>query len=303
MSHADTLSPVTPERWTLRDLILAAGALALLGLVTFALAQRDQILSHRTARVQPIGLLTTADFHALAFDPNDPNVVYFGHHNGVLKSANGAVDWQTSMDNGDAMSLSVSSDEPNIVIAAGHLLLRRSTDHGATWNEIPNDLPYTDIHGFALNPDEPREWFAYIVGYGLYRSRDAGAHWVYISDTLPETTMGLLVVPDDPPMLLAGTMDRGVLKSIDRGLTWTTANVPVQMAMTLAQDPREPRIVYAGTEAGLWGLNPEGTRWEQVGLNNENLMAIAISPANPQRLLAVDANGRVYRSEDGGRTW
>lgn len=75
------------------------------------------------------------------------------------------------------------------------------------------------------------------------------------------------------------------------------------MATTLTQDLRGPQILYAGTGAGLWCSNLERARWEQVGLKSKNLMAIAVSRANPQRLLAGDADERVYCGDDGGRTW
>ncbi len=291
------------DRWTLRDIVLIGGALALVVAATFALGQRDQLMARVGGNpAQPIARLTTEDFHALAFAPNDPNVVYFGHHTGVMRSVNGGVDWKGMLNQGDAMSLAVLPAEPNAVIAAGHLLLMRSNDRGATWKFIDSNLPYTDIHGLAINPREASEWFAYVVGYGLFQSKDTGAHWTRVSNVLPETTMALAVVPNNPVTLYAGTMDRSVLKSIDGGLTWLSANLSVKMAMTLTQDPRDPRIVYAGTEAGLLHTNTDGSRWELTGLN-KNIMAVAISQTNPSRMLAVDADGRVYRSEDGGSNW
>lgn len=44
-------------------------------------------------------------------------------------------------------------------------------------------------------------------------------------------------------------------------------------------------------------------RWEQIGLKSKDVMAVGISPVYPARFVAVDAQGRVYRSEDEGRTW
>lgn len=304
MSNVDTFPrDRASDRWTLRDILLIGGALALVAAATFALSQRDQLMVRVEGNpARPIARLTTADFHALAFAPNDPNVVYFGHHTGVMRSVNGGVDWKSMLNQGDAMSLSVLPNEPNAVIAAGHLLLMRSEDRGATWKFIDSDLPYADIHGFAINPREAREWFAYVVGYGLFQSKDTGAHWTRVSNVLPETTMALAVVPTNPVTLYAGTMDRGVLKSIDGGLIWSSANLGVKMAMTLTQDPRDPRIVYAGTEAGLLRTNASGSGWEPTALKKD-IMAVAISQANPSRMLAVDADGRVYRSEDGGSSW
>jgi photosystem II stability/assembly factor-like uncharacterized protein len=304
MSNVNTFPRArASNRWTLRDALLVGGALALVVAATFALGQRDQIMARVGGNhIQAIARFTTADFHALAFKPDDPNIVYFGHHNGIMRSTNGGVDWKPILNQGDAMSLAVMPDQPNTVIAAGHLLLLRSDDRGATWRFIDSDLPYTDIHALAIDPQNPLHWFAFVVGYGLFRSEDGGAHWSAVAKSLPDTTMALVVVPANPMTVYAGTTDRGVLRSMDGGSTWSEANLRAKMAMTLTQDPRDPRIVYAGTEAGLMQETADGTRWEATGLNMD-VMAVAISLANPQRMLVVDADGSVYRSEDGGGSW
>lgn len=304
MSQTHTLRrPGEANRWTVRDLLLVFAALLLLALAILALARRDEFLATASSGPRVIATLRTADFHALAFAPDDNETVYFGHHNGILKSINGGVDWTAVLNKGDAMSLAILPDAPNVVIAAGHLVFLRSDDRGATWKEIPNDLPYTDIHGFAINPNDTREWFAHVVGYGLFRSTDQGAHWSHLADTLPQTTMALVVVPGDVPTLYAGTMDQGVLSSTNRGQTWSRTNLGSKMVMTLTQNNRDPRILFAGTQAGLYRSDTEGKSWTRVGLDGKNLMAIAISRVNSSRLIAVDDKGRVYRSDDGGMTW
>lgn len=73
--------------------------------------------------------------------------------------------------------------------------------------------------------------------------------------------------------------------------------------MTLAQAPRDLRIVFVGTGSGLYRSNAEGTGWNRVAMNGKDLMTMAISSANPSRWLVVDGQGRVYTSEDGGATW
>lgn len=38
---------------------------------------------------EPADVHVHADFHALAFGPTEPDVVFFGHHNGVMRSQDG----------------------------------------------------------------------------------------------------------------------------------------------------------------------------------------------------------------------
>ena len=64
--------------------------------------------------------------------------------------------------------------------------------------------------------------------------------------------------------------------------------------------------VAAVLVAGAWWLasqaSNDGLSWSSLGLIGM-LMAAASSPADPNRLVAVDDQGWVYASRDGGATW
>ena len=292
------------SEWTASDILIVAIAFALLIVATGALALRDQwapLVGAFSDVLVAISAFNTTDYHALAFDQRDPNIVYFGHHNGVMKSIDGGITWSPVLGQGDAMSLATID---NAIILAGHEVFMRSDDGGANWKPIATDLPDQDIHGFAVSPNNPSTFFAYIVTYGLWRSDDAGATWSLVSKELPNSVLALAIVPTSPETVYAGTMDKGLLKSIDGGKTWQAATgFDRQAAMTLTQDPRAPQIVFAGTESGLYRSNVEGTTWTRVAMNGKDVMTLAISRANPSRFLVVDGQGRVYRSDNGGSTW
>jgi photosystem II stability/assembly factor-like uncharacterized protein len=296
--------PGKNDSWTLRDGLLTVGAFALLVTITGALATRDQWATRIGAFSNiPIAIaqLNTMDYHSLAFDPRDPNVVYFGHHNGVMKSTDGGISWSPVLTQGDAMNLAIVD---NALIMAGHEVFMRSEDGGKSWKFIATNLPDLDIHGFAVSPTNPRVFFAFIVKYGLWRSEDFGATWTLVSKELPDTVLGLAVVPTTPEWIYAATMDRALLKSEDGGKSWKTASgYPNKMAMALAQDPRDPRILYAASETGLFRSDSNASAWTRVGLTNKDLMTIGVSRANPSRVLVIDTQGRVYRSDDTGATW
>ncbi len=303
MSKADAFPRRRPSTWSPRDILLVAAALVLLIGITVAVAFKSQWTPLLGANVAPIPIATlaTSDLHSLAFDPRDPDIVYFGHHQGVLKSVDGGVNWLPVLRQGDAMGL-VAVD--NALIVAGHKVFMQSDSAGAMWKFIGTNLPDEDIHGFAVSPSNPKTFFALIVSYGLWQSEDSGATWTLVSKELPDSVLALAVVPDSPETLYAGTMDKSLLKSVDGGKTWKPApGYGAKMAMALAQDPRDPRVVLAATKSGLLRSNPEGNDWRSVGLNGKDLMAVAVSSANPARILVVDAQGRVYRSDDSGATW
>src|SRR5438094_10148380 len=101
----------TPRRW-----LVLGGLLVLVALIAGALALRAG-----RERGGALATLTTGDFHALAFSPTDPDVIFFGHHNGILRSADGGRTWRPLVErrNFDAMGLAVSRANPRQVYLAG----------------------------------------------------------------------------------------------------------------------------------------------------------------------------------------
>ncbi len=118
---------------------LALGFLVGLAAIAFVVAFGPGGLT----RPRPISILQTSDFHILAFHPSDPNQVFFGHHNGLLRSADGGRNWSPLLEQQDvdAMGLVFPRDGSGRMMLAGHSGLRASSDDGATWTEIPTNLP------------------------------------------------------------------------------------------------------------------------------------------------------------------
>jgi photosystem II stability/assembly factor-like uncharacterized protein len=71
----------------------------------------------------------------------------------------------------------------------------------------------------------------------------------------------------------------------------------------LKQDPRNPKIVYAGTTEGLWKTNDAGKTWKRDGNPETVVNDVLIDPRNSKLvLLATDRSG-VIASEDGAQTF
>lgn len=76
--------------------------------------------------------LNTADVHALAFAPDDPSHLYFGHHAGLLESRDGGRSWQpTSLSGADAMNVRAAGDQ-RIEIAEHEVYLEGHTPSTAS---------------------------------------------------------------------------------------------------------------------------------------------------------------------------
>ncbi|MCL5958187.1 MAG: hypothetical protein M1358_02540, partial [Chloroflexi bacterium] len=187
---------------------------------------------------------------------------------------------------------------------SGHEVFFRSTNGGNTWERMLYDLPYDDIHGFAIDPKDSKTFYAFVVGYGLFQSLDGGTTWKRLSAKLPDTVMALAVAEDNPLVLFAGTLSDGLLKSADGGVTWKPANKGIQnrMVMALATVPSKTGLMYAGTEKGLFLSRDGGASWSPTSFKS-GVGAVAVAPGNAQLVLVVDMETNVFRSNDAGVTW
>src|SRR5689334_13591889 len=228
------------------------GGIILLLLATSWIAFSNRQTSGNEAR--PVSRLTTADFHSLAFSITEPETVYFGHHGGLLVSRNGGKDWaSTTLGQADAMALALPTSDPSVMYAAGHDVFFKSIDGGETWQSVSTDLPGSDIHGFAVNPEDAREVYAHVVGYGIFGSKDGGNTWMLLSDKVPPSTFNL-AVGDNSETLYVAAGDAGLWQSQDGGKTWAAVqNTPDSGAITLIYLRANGRLYVTtlGDAAGL----------------------------------------------------
>lgn len=108
--------------------------------------------------------------------------------------------------------------------------------------------------------------------------------------------------------LYVGTIGEGIFRSLDGGATFSRAcdGMFVECHVrALAAHPGDPRLLFAGTEQGLFRSSDGADRWERVEspLNGLQIWSILLVPDAPETLLVGTCPSRLFRSEDGGRTW
>jgi photosystem II stability/assembly factor-like uncharacterized protein len=337
------------SRWQPAGLGGAITALAAAGRLVFAGAVRGPAdLDGVFARVSAAGGdgawqrrshgLTGIPVPALAVSSEDPDVLWAGTSTqGLFHSRNRGQRWSP------AGLPPAPGSRPWTVrqLAAGdgpalHALLTgpptalwETPDDGASWGRLfgptgpgsllrgaPSDLSIL----YVLNA-------AGLSAGGLYRSADGGATWETRDGATALLDCGvgdLAVAPSDPAVLyLAGSapgpfrckppVSARVLRSDDGGATWTdvSAGLPREIASAVAVDPRDPRVVYAGTGHvyafpgdGVWKSTDGGGTWSRAGgeLADRTITALLVS-AVPGRVYAATDDGRVFRSGDGGASW
>ncbi|HEX9374559.1 MAG TPA: YCF48-related protein [Roseiflexaceae bacterium] len=243
------------------------------------------------------GLPHTPDYHSLLISPTDPERLTLGTHNGLYVSSDGGRHWRfAALSGDDAMNLARPTGKT--VWLAGHQVLKRSLDGGATWNDVrPSGLPGLDIHGFAVDPRDPGTLYAAIAGQGLYRSSGGGGSFALVSRSVGGSVMALAVMPDG--RILAGDMEQGLLASRD-GKRW--AQTLRAQVMGLAVNPSNPNRVLA-SGAGIALSTDGGSSWRSVLDLADGAGPIAWSTSNPRLAYAVGFNRVLYRSGDGGESW
>lgn len=198
---------------------------------------------------------------SITFVPNDSNTIYLGtgevynyagaghgaaYRNlrgtygiGILKTTDGgrswfkSLDWSYSSQKG-VWAVKVNPLNPNTVFANTTEGVFRSYDGGLKWTQVNNIIMGTDIE---INPVDTNIILSShgnfaSEGFGIYRSSDGGDTWNHITEGLPATFNGkiLLDIYKENPDIVYASIGHGftsttgaswLCKSTDSGLTWT----------------------------------------------------------------------------------
>ena len=262
----------------------------------------DQFKSMKARSIGPgamSGRITAID----AVDEN-PTIMYAGSASGGLwKSTSGGITWEPIFDNEKVHSIgaiSVYQKNPNII-----------------WIGTGEGNPRNSLN----------------LGYGVYRSLDAGKTWQLMGLEKTRAIHRIIVHPDDPNTVFVGAIgspwgeqeDRGVYKTTDGGKTWSKIlyvdtktgvgemimdpNNPNKLFVNMWQHRRYPWFFESGGESsGLYVTHDAGENWKKLdeknGLPKGKLgrMGLAMSANNSSKVYALieSSKNALYASEDGG---
>ena len=238
-----------------------------------------------------------------------------------------------------------------LVVYAGHSSggLYVSRDGAQTFASIFAAGTSTAIGAFAIAPSNPRALYVGTgegfprntasAGDGIFTSTNAGKSWRFSGLRDAGSFARIAVSPRDPRLVLAAALgpewspggERGLYRSVDGGAHWRRVlyRNATTGASDVAFDPRDPRVVYAGTYdflrrpwnlrsggtgSGLFKSTDAGATWRRLtdpalhdglpgGIIDRVAVSICHDVPNVVYALVPTRGGMLYRSTDAGAHW
>lgn len=262
---------------------------------------------------------------AIAIDPTDHSRLYAGGYNWMYTSTDYGENWtrQNRLFESPIRHLEVAPTAGSTVYASTAIGLFRSTNAGVDWSEAYNGVFCSVVPTLAVAPSRPSTVFAQHKWKGVTASANGGDGWQY-TERFPgcEDILALLVSATSPSVVLAvGEYmgpDGGVYRSEDGGNVWERVSEDLDFRHSLAADPSNPDVIYAGGRSSgfasgsgmsVWKSIDGGETWGAPVLLASGggwCRDVAVAPSDSQVVYGagtVSWLGGVLRSADGGSTW
>jgi photosystem II stability/assembly factor-like uncharacterized protein len=257
---------------------------ALLAIVTLSFAQSGSVETVKAENNDPAAAQyamdwrvtgpTGGDVRALVVDPGDAQRFYFGTLDGQIYT---------------------------------------STDAGQSWRLLYNfNRPKLFVDHIIVDPRDSR--VIYVATHrhkepgGFFKTTDGGKTWREAQELKEEALHSMIQSAKDPNLLIVGT-NRGLYRSLDAGESWSqmqTASTPDLINVeSLAIDPRNTNVIYAGTWHLPYKTTDNGQTWTNIKngiLDDSDIFAIDIDPREPDHIVASACSG-IYETNNAGASW
>ena len=211
---------------------------------------------------------------------------------------------------------------------------------GLKFRSIGPALTSGRISDFAVNPENPKEYYVAVSAGGVWKTTNAGTTYTPIFDSQGSYSIGCVTMdPNNSNVIWVGTGENnnqrsvaygdGIYKSIDGGKSWKQMGLKNSEHIgKILVDPRNSDVVYVaaigplwseGGDRGVYKTTDGGQTWEAVLTVDEHtgVNDILLDPRDPDVLYAAAYQRRrhvftylgggpgsgMYKTTDGGTSW
>ena len=196
------------------------------------------------------------------------------------------------------------------------------------------------ISDFAVNPNDPAEYYVASASGGVWKTYNDGTTWEPIFDHEGSFSIGCITMdPNNHHVIWVGTGENnsqrsvsygdGIYRSDDGGKSWKNMGLKTSQHIgKIIVDPKNSNIVYAAAQGPLWAPGGDrglfkttdaGKTWKAVLTISPNtgVSDLVTDPRDPNVLYASAYQRRrhvftlidggpesaIYKSTDAGETW
>lgn len=170
-----------------------------------------------------------------------------------------------------------------------------------------------DVRSLVIDPRDPERLYFGTIDGQIYASSDGGASWSRLAGFNRPALLidNLIVDPRDSKVLYAAAHRHkepgGFFKTKDGGATWREApELKNEAVHALSQSSKNPDMLLAGTNRGIFRSLDAGDTWEQMPTASTpgliNIESLAIDPRDTDVIYAGTWY-LPYKTTDGGKTW
>jgi len=267
---------------------------------------------------------THVDHHALAFNPNDPNITILGNDGGMNKSTNAGVNWGAHVQIPATQFYEIGLDASNPLAYYGGTQdngTNRTQDGGLNnWQHIFGG------DGFYVIVDHTNPNIIYAESQfgNLGKSTNGGNNFNGSTNGIngnepTNWSTPVIMDPNNSNILYYGT--NYLYRTTNSADNWTKISPQLTdynsgslgTLTTMAVAPSNSDVIYVGTgDSHVWVSSNNGTTWNEIsdGLPIRWVTRVAVDPIN-ESIVYVAFNGlkwrdpqpHVFRSTDKGTTW
>ncbi|MFO8175787.1 MAG: hypothetical protein R6T96_16000, partial [Longimicrobiales bacterium] len=230
-----------------------------------------------------------------------------------------------------------------LAVLAGPLAAQdynQSTFRGLSLREIGPALTSGRIADFAVNPENPSQYYVAVASGGVWKTDDHGVTFRSIFDGQGSYSIGVVTLdPNNPHVVWVGTGENnaqravaygdGIYKSRDGGQSWEHMGLENSEHIgKILVDPRDSDVVWvaaqgpvwsSGGDRGLYKTTDGGKSWMKVLDISEHtgVTDMVMDPRDPDVVIAAawqrqrkvwtlvsgGPESGLYKTTDGGESW